>query len=732
VLKERGAKVLPELEAWAAKIEHTPANEPLLLEALWTYQSLDVVRPKLLAELQHANDYRVRAAATRVASAWRDRLANPLELLAERVADDHPQVRLEAVRALGQVPSARAAELALTALGRPMDRWLDYGLWLTMRELQAQWLPALRQGQFAFGNAHHLVFALQAADSRGVLGPVMDLLRAGKVPADGEEGVLALVATLGGPQELGELLDRAVAGGATPAPNRLHLLAALEQATRQRGVRPAGDVGRVASLLKSPSEPVRAAAARAAGLWKSEAARPQLVEYARAATTSDALRQAAIDGLAALGGKASRDTFEQMTASGPLAERRMALVALVGMDPEAASRRAFDVLSAAPGGEGAAEVFDAFLQQKKGPGLLAPALAGRKLPADVARVGVRTVRTSGREAPDLLEALTRGGGLTFGARTLSGGEMRQMVADATRVGDPARGEAVFRRKDQTCLKCHAIAGAGGQVGPDLSSVGASAPVDYLIESVLEPNKAIKENYHALLVTTESGKLYTGIKVRQTKTELVLRTAEDKEVAIPVKDIEEQAQGRSLMPDGLTDTLTRGELLDLVRFLSELGKVGPYSVGRARVVRRWQVLDPTPEGRQLLRRRGSPLLTSSHPSLRWEPAYSSVAGLLPREDIPGLDVRGATGKGTQKIGVVRCQLDVATAGKVRLRLNSTKGLQLLVGRKPVEVREVTELDLPAGVHTLTFVVDPRERREGLRCELEDQPGSGAEARVVGGK
>jgi putative heme-binding domain-containing protein len=161
--------------------------------------------------------------------------------------------------------------------------------------------------------------------------------------------------------------------------------------------------------------------------------------------------------------------------------------------------------------------------------------------------------TSGREAPALLEALTRGGGLTFGARTLGAKEMRQMVGDVARLGDPARGEAGFRRKDLTCLKCHAIAGAGGQVGPDLSSIGASAPVDYLIESLLEPNKAIKENYHAVVVTTESGKLYTGVKVRQTKTELVLRTAEDKEVAIPVKDIEEQAPGRSLMPDGLTDT-----------------------------------------------------------------------------------------------------------------------------------------------------------------------------------
>ena len=95
-------------------------------------------------------------------------------------------------------------------------------------------------------------------------------------------------------------------------------------------------------------------------------------------------------------------------------------------------------------------------------------------------------------------------------------------------------------------------------------------------------------------------------------------------------------GGSLMPDGLTDVLTRGELLDLVRFLSELGKVGPYSVSKARLVRRWQALDATPEARQTLQSSGGGA-TLDAPSLRWEPAYSTVAGVLPLEDVPRLDL-----------------------------------------------------------------------------------------------
>ena len=404
----------------------------------------------------------------------------------------------------------------------------------------------------------------------------------------------------------------------------------------------------------------------------------------------------------------------------------MALVALAGVDLEKAAKNAPGVLRAVKTEE-AGDVFNAFLERKNGAKLLAAALSDQQLKPDVAKVGVRAVRISGREAPELVQALTKAAGLKFGARTVSEAEMKQMVADVRQFGDPARGEAIFRRKDQLCMKCHAIAGAGGQVGPDLSSVGASAQIDYLIDSVITPNKQVKENYHAVLVTTQQGLSYTGIKVAESADKLVLRTADDKEITIPIKDIDDRKMGGSLMPDGLTDVLTRNELLDLVRFLSELGRVGPYSVSKARLVRRWQALDATPEARQLLSSSG-PGTTLDAASLRWEPEYSTVAGVLPLEDTPRLDVGG----NVDATAVVRCQVEASTPGPVVLRLNTAQGLRLWLDRKPVEVKEATPLDVPAGVHTLTFVVDLGQRKVPLRCELEDQPGSPARVRVVGGK
>src|SRR5262249_16679467 len=190
VLKERGAKAGgPERAAWGAELDPpTRAKEPALLEALWTYQALDVVEPKLLTVLLNAADYRVRAASTRVLSYWHGRVAHPLGLLTARVADENPQVRLEAVRALGQIADVQAAELALKALERPVDKFLDYGLYLTFRELESQWVPALRQGKFNFGgNARGLIFALQAVNAREGVRALVELVKSGKVPPGSEE-----------------------------------------------------------------------------------------------------------------------------------------------------------------------------------------------------------------------------------------------------------------------------------------------------------------------------------------------------------------------------------------------------------------------------------------------------------------------------------------------------------------------------------------------------------------
>ena len=71
-----------------------------------------------------------------------------LVALERLVRDDSPRVRLEALRALAKIRSAKSAELALTVLDKPMDPFLDYALWLTINDLADQWIAAVKSGEW--------------------------------------------------------------------------------------------------------------------------------------------------------------------------------------------------------------------------------------------------------------------------------------------------------------------------------------------------------------------------------------------------------------------------------------------------------------------------------------------------------------------------------------------------------------------------------------------------------
>lgn len=137
-LAERKASdVAAETDKWIASLKPSAAEyEHQLLEALWVYQTVNVVREELLGDLLVAKDHRARAAATRALSYWLDQVKDPLALLKDRVNDPHPRVRLEAVRALSNLHGEAAIETALGVLEHDIDDYLQYTLDETMRQLE--------------------------------------------------------------------------------------------------------------------------------------------------------------------------------------------------------------------------------------------------------------------------------------------------------------------------------------------------------------------------------------------------------------------------------------------------------------------------------------------------------------------------------------------------------------------------------------------------------------------
>jgi putative heme-binding domain-containing protein len=422
---------------------------------------------------------------------------------------------------------------------------------------------------------------------------------------------------------------------------------------------------------------------------------------------------------------------------------REAVISLASLDTREAAEQAVPLLGEAPRGVDPAAIFAAFISWQGGLEALAKALAAKRLPGEIAAAGIRQLSSAGRKLPELEAALRTAGGLDPVAKALSPAELKQFIADVQTKGDARRGERVYRQEQLGCVKCHAIGGAGGVVGPDMISLGASAQVDYLIESLLEPSKKIKENYHTVTVQTGDGRTLAGIVVQKTETHLVLRDQNDELVKIAVADIDRQANSPlSLMPEGTVKSLRRDELVDLVRFLSELGKTGGLVVPRTPTVRTWRALTQSDAVNDYVRHKGVASPAVDDPVLAWSAAYSLVSGDLPLDGLPWQG--GVDGHNYQYL---RFEIKVSAAGRVGLRLNDPAGLRLWTrpsdgkptGVKPVEMKleakpgEPTVVDLGAGVHVFTLASESQGRKmKPLRIELIELPGSPGRAEVVLGK
>ncbi|MBL9126499.1 MAG: HEAT repeat domain-containing protein, partial [Verrucomicrobiales bacterium] len=140
--------VLAAIPTWVASLNAASADyEHHLMEALWVHQWHNVVNPHLLDRMLGSPEPRARAAAARVLCYWRDRIPNALGKFLELAKDEHPRVRLEAVRAASFYKTPEAVDVALAILSQPLDYYLDYCLKETLRQLDSVWRDALSQGR---------------------------------------------------------------------------------------------------------------------------------------------------------------------------------------------------------------------------------------------------------------------------------------------------------------------------------------------------------------------------------------------------------------------------------------------------------------------------------------------------------------------------------------------------------------------------------------------------------
>ncbi len=134
-----------------------------------------------------------------------------------------------------------------------------------------------------------------------------------------------------------------------------------------------------------------------------------------------------------------------------------------------------------------------------------------------------------------------------------------------RPGGYERGEKVFIRS--RCASCHVFGSIGRGGGPDLSTVTSRFRRRDILESVMFPSKVISDQYTGVEIDLNDLSTVSGMVVGEGRESLTLITVLGERIDLKKSDIVERREAKSsIMPEGLLNTMSLGELVDLMKFL----------------------------------------------------------------------------------------------------------------------------------------------------------------------
>ena len=147
------------------------------------------------------------------------------------------------------------------------------------------------------------------------------------------------------------------------------------------------------------------------------------------------------------------------------------------------------------------------------------------------------------------------------------GDLIASYREVLRGGDARRGGRIFyQHPGAQCIRCHAVGGRGGEVGPDLTNIGARTTREHLVESLADPSAQISPGYGTVSVTLRDGQTISGTLREEAETQLTLLTVSGEARNIAKSEIAERNSAPSSMPP-MGTVLTRREMRDLIEFLA---------------------------------------------------------------------------------------------------------------------------------------------------------------------
>lgn len=571
--------------------------------AIWALCQMDTPSAQPAARIGLSDaDPSVRQVAAQVAGLWRNRSA--IDSLTHLLKDNSLPVRRDAATALGRIGLPAATPALIEALRNNSDRYLEHAIIYALVRI-----GDVRPLDSALDDRDESVrrgalLALDQIDGSGlnaievlpVLDPSRPLLKSAALsviarhPGWGEQTRLffrdALLPPIDPAQE-DVLRQELVSFSENPAIQQV-----IVDALRRSGAEPRKQQLLLQVIAQFPTRPLAAAwiePIRQAITSDDEAVAREAVLCAQAAGLTDVDSQLLHVATDAKRSESLR--IEAFSVSAPrVSEVNPSLFDLLiaGMKPDRAPLLRAEAAAAL----GRSDLSDQQLN------LLAQAVSTSgpmELPKLLPAFGRRTCDAGGES---LLQALEHSPGLTSlrpedlkaalakdspQVQSLAEPFLKRLAPDAERQkahlaelapvlsgGDIGRGRELFVGPRAGCAVCHTIAGHGGQVGPDLSKIGSIRTASDLLESIVYPSASFARGYEPYLVRTKDGDTQAGIISRETADSIYLTTGPRQILRIPRQSIALLRPGTvSLMPQGFDEQLSRGELADLIAYLTSL-------------------------------------------------------------------------------------------------------------------------------------------------------------------
>ncbi len=561
--------VEPALDEWVNNLNRNDQNYyERIRDALFVYQSLEIVKKPLILSLMHSSNPDARMVAAQAIGRWGERIKDPLSYLSVLINDKNPAVRLNAIVAAGNIPEAQSVVVALSALDHTTDLFIDYALEKAVYGLKEYWSPALQQNKLSINN-HHLRWMIAKAPPawypsesyRQLIAPL-------RAPLDANGVALYKYFAAGASAEdIGWIIENSKKLNESALLDALYNMPAKQEISDKVGIK----LNEV--INGNSSSQIKAAALRVARAWDVKSVQQTAAAVVQNNNQSEIVRREAVNTYASLSGAQSLAMLKDWLAiddQGKLL--RLTCLKNIGIyEPAFAAKELFGMIRQSEGNQ--EEVKTILLTIANDSTVLndlAAVIENADLSMEEAQTILRVSKYSRIENNKLRQAATKFAGEEWAksVREYNPEYLWAMDISAAHTGDPNNGKKVYDRLN--CSTCHRIGNNGGDIGPDLSAVGSGLSYKDITTEVLWPNINIKEGYANTIVTLKNGEVIQGIRALENEQLIAIKANRS---AVP-KNIDKSSVANitdigSVMPEGLTNHLSHQELVDLIRYLGEL-------------------------------------------------------------------------------------------------------------------------------------------------------------------